>query len=227
MFLTLVQSCFRLPKYDSTQFEGILMLWIGLTGGIGMGKSTVAQIFRDLGVPVIDADQISLDLTGPGTSSLREIVKVFGRSVLDDAGKLDRKKMANIVFNNPQELKKLEDILHPKVREEVQNRKKELEGQGFQYAIYDVPLLFEKNLSSQFDKVISVLTDAQTQVERIQSRNKNWDGKEIHRRIQTQVAPETKRKKSDFVIDNSTTQEDLKKAVIEVNIQLKQIAKTQ
>ena len=132
------------------------MQWIGLTGGIATGKSTAAEILRKLGYPVIDADAVSRQAVGPGTMGLQEVVRTFGQDVLLADGSLDRKKMATAVFDNPQLREKLEIILHPLIQAEVARQRQELEKNGHQLAIYDVPLLFEKNLDNQFDQIILV-----------------------------------------------------------------------
>lgn len=188
------------------------MRWIGLTGGLGTGKSTVAHFLTQLGIPVIDADKIARQVLEPRTAGLNQVRLAFGPGVLNADGSLNRVNLSDLVFSNMEELKKLESIVHPLVQEEVQNQKKWLKDQHTDWAVYDVPLLFEKNLQSQFDRIILVTSSFEKQVERLKLRN-NWNDSEIEKRMNAQLPLDEKRALSHHVIENDGTLEDLQKKV--------------
>lgn len=177
------------------------MKWIGLTGSLGTGKSTAADFLRRRGYPVIDADQIAKEVIAPGTPGLKSVIDEFGPGVLAPDQSLDRAKMAAIVFSDPAKLSKLESLIHPLVQDRVREIRKALQGQGFQLAFYDVPLLFEKNLTG-FDHIVTVTADPVEQRARLLVRN-SWTNEEIDRRLATQWPQAKKVAGSDFVVDNS------------------------
>ena len=115
----------------------------GLTGGIGAGKSTVAKIFQESGIPVVLADEVGRQVASKGTDGLAEIVKSFGADVLDSGGELDRRKLGTLVFNNPDRRRQLERILHPRVRDHSRELFKKLEQAGNRIIVYESALLFE------------------------------------------------------------------------------------
>lgn len=186
------------------------MRWIGLTGGIGTGKSTVSELFRSKGVPVADADQIAHQLVQPGKPGLKAVLQLFGNKVLKSDGSLDRKKLGQLVFQDKKALLQLEAILHPLVKEQVQKLRDDFAKQGHIFAVYDVPLLFEKNLQDQFDKIVLVYADPQVQFERILKRD-HLSKDEINKRLNAQIPQDEKKQKADFVIDNSKSRDDLAK----------------
>lgn len=187
------------------------MKWIGLTGGLGSGKSTVASILRRKGFPVIDADAIARQLVQPGTSGLRSVVEAFGPGVVGMNGALDRGAMAREVFSKPEKLAQLEALLHPLVQKEVQDQKRAYQGSGFRIVFYDVPLLFEKNLSG-FDLVVVVDAPESLRRTRLKSRN-NWTDEDIDQRMASQLPLEDKVKKADHVIMNAGDLKELEKNV--------------
>ena len=132
------------------------MKWIGLTGGIACGKSTVSRMLKDRDIPLVDADEIARDVVRPGTPGLKSITHTFGDEVLLPDGSLDRRKLGQMVFGNPDRLHALEAITHPLIREEVRRRRRVFEDMGKPLAIYDIPLLFETNAKDQFDAVVVV-----------------------------------------------------------------------
>jgi len=195
------------------------MKWIGLTGGIASGKSTVAKILTDLGAKVILADELSRRVTTPGSEGLRQITRTFGHDILDSDQCLDRRKLADIVFSDPKKLLQLEQILHPLIRNETDIEKKKLEAQGESLAFYDVPLLFEKKLEDQFDKVLLINCDQATQISRIKKRD-GLNEREAMQRLNAQIPLKDKVLKSHFVINNDGDLETLKKAVKEYFLKL-------
>lgn len=177
------------------------MKWIGLTGSLGTGKSTAADFLRRKGYPVIDADQIAKEVVASGSPGLKAVVAEFGAGVLAPDQSLDRAKMAAIVFSDPSKLSKLESLIHPLVQDRVREIRKALQGQGFQLAFYDVPLLFEKNLTG-FDHIVTVTADPVEQRARLLVRN-SWTKEEIEKRLASQWPLDKKIAGSDFVVDNS------------------------
>lgn len=191
------------------------MKWIGLTGGIGSGKSTVAEILRDNGFDVVDADAVAREVTEKSGPGFDLVVRSFGKEVVNSQGQLDRRKLGEIVFADKKKLEKLEHLLHPLVKERVGKVRGELEKRGKKAAVYDVPLLFEKNMQDQFDKIIVVNCSVETQVKRTLKRG-SLDEKEIRSRIAAQIPLSEKVKDADHVILNEGTPEDLRKQVDEL-----------
>lgn len=186
------------------------MLWIGLTGGIATGKSTASKILRDeLGIPVIDADEIVHKLMKPGTIAFKEIQQYFGQDVLSQDGTIDRLKLGRLVFSDVQLRKVLESIIHPKVQERVQNFKQEQIRKGCQVAIYDVPLLFENQLVGQFDGVLLIACGESVQLDRLMRRN-HLNHEDAALRVRSQIPIAEKRSLSTWVIENDSDIESLR-----------------
>jgi dephospho-CoA kinase len=184
---------------------------LGLTGGIGSGKSMVAQMFARLGAAVIDADQLAREVVEPGQPALEEIAATFGRDVLLPDGRLDRAKLAGIIFADPVERAKLDAITHPRIRarmdEEIRARRS---GPGV--LIVDIPLLYENDRTYSVERVIVVWVDPQTQLRRIRQRD-GLSADAAGQRIAAQMPLEAKRARADHVIDNSGTREDTRRQV--------------
>jgi len=186
------------------------MKWIGLTGGIACGKSTVSRMLKDRDVPLVDADEIARDIVRPGTPGLKSIINLFGEEVLLPDGSLDRRKLGQMVFGTPDRLHSLEAITHPLIREEVRRRRRLFEGMGVPLAIYDIPLLFETNSKDQFDAVIVVSCTKGQQKERLMRRNQ-WTEDEIEMRIASQLPIAIKEQQADFVLSNNRDEQNLLK----------------
>lgn len=188
------------------------MLWLGLTGGIGTGKSTVARFIREAGYPVVDADQTARDVLNKQINPLAhaEVISLFGEEFLDDTGSIDRKKLGAFVFSHPERLRELEGIIHPIVKRVVEREKKEAEDKNLPLAFYDVPLLFEKNLQEQFDGIVVVSTPLDRQMERVQKRD-SLSREEINKRMANQLPIEDKIKRADYHIPNHAGLQDLQK----------------
>src|ERR1700730_2246828 len=179
---------------------------LGLTGGIGSGKSMVAQMFAQLGAAVIDADQLAREVVEPGQPALQEIAATFGPDVLLPDGRLDRPKLAQIIFANPVERAKLDAITHPPIRERMEVQiKARRSGPGV--LIVDIPLLYENKRTSSVEKVIVVWVDPQTQLRRIQDRD-GLSAQSAHQRVAAQMPLDAKRARADHVIDNSGSRDD-------------------
>ena len=179
------------------------MIWVGLTGGLASGKSSVARLLVDQGFPVIDADQVARDVLEPGEPGFDQVCAEFGKHLLNSEGRIDRAKLANEVFSDRDQLAKLERIVHPRVKERVSQIRAQLTSQGNKLAIYDVPLLFEKKMTGEFDKIIVVTCDRNQQIERAMKRN-NWSKEQVEKILSSQTSLEEKVVQADFVIDNSS-----------------------
>lgn len=178
------------------------MLWIGLTGSMGSGKSTVAKVLREMGFAVIDADQVVHDLMKPGTPLTLELIATFGPSVAGEGGAIDRPALGRVVFADRTKLIQLERMIHPKVREEVARRRAEFAAAGEPCAFYDVPLLYEQNMEAQFDFVLVVSAPEDVRRERLKLRSKISDA-EITARFKSQLPQENKDARASAVIMNS------------------------
>lgn len=200
-------------------------MWIGLTGGIASGKSSVTKILRAQGCPVIDADVLARQAVGPGSEALTSIVKKFGSDFLDSQGGLNREKMGSLIFRDPEARQQLESIVHPWVQNECQRLKQNFISQGAELIFYDVPLLFEKQMQNQFDAVVLVSTREDLQRQRLRLRS-NLPENEISNRLAAQMPLSVKEAEADFVIPNNSTLEDLKTKTLEVLQLLRLQAKT-
>jgi dephospho-CoA kinase len=184
---------------------------LGLTGGIGSGKSQVAQMFRDLGAEVIDADQLAREVVEPGQPALQEIASTFGQEVLLPDGRLDRVALARIIFSNPAARGKLNAITHPPIRERMEAEVAARQSRPG-LLILDIPLLYENDRMRAVEKVIVVWVDADTQADRLRRRDR-LGPEEARQRIAAQMPLDTKRDRADLVIDNSGALEDTRRQV--------------
>jgi dephospho-CoA kinase len=193
---------------------------VGLTGGIASGKSTVAKILKDLGAAIVDADALSREVVSPGHDGWNEIVDTFGREVLQTDQTLDRQKLRTLIFNNPQARKKLEAIIHPRVRALAETRIREHGAAGIAIVVYEVPLLFEGNLQQWLRPVILVACDVNIQRQRLQQRD-GLDAAAAQKHIDAQMSLEEKRKLADYVIENDGSLADLETQVRAVLAKIK------
>jgi len=188
------------------------MLWIGLTGGIACGKSSVTRLLRTKGLPVIDADELAREVVRAGTKGLSEIAQAFGPEAIGPDGELDRKRIGEWVFGHPENLAKLEAIVHPRVRELQDQRRRELEARGEAIAFYDVPLLFEKKMEPLFDRILAVVCSPEPQIARLMARN-GLSRAEAEVRIRSQVPADEKARRAHDVIWNDGDLASLEAAV--------------
>lgn len=181
-------------------------LLVGLTGGIATGKSTVSEIFGDLGCVVIDADVLARAVVEPGAPAHAAIVAEFGPGVLQPDGTLDRKKLGAIVFAEPGKRKRLEALTHPRIRERFAQRLAELVERDFAgIVIFDAPVMIESGNYKTMDRLVVVVTDAATQ--RARALDRDGDPEEVERRIASQLPLSEKARLADYVIDNSGARE--------------------
>ena len=187
-----------------------------ITGSIASGKSTVVNLLKERGFSVIDADLIAHEQL---EICKCEIVKAFGEQILDEAGKIDRKKLGAIVFREPKKLKNLEQILHPKIKDEIFFKASQLESLGQVYFV-DIPLFFEKKERyAEFKNVAVIYAPKELLLSRLMSRN-GLNLEDAKARVELQMDIEQKREMAKFVIDNSSDMENLK---LELEKFLKQI----
>jgi dephospho-CoA kinase len=181
---------------------------IGLTGGIGSGKSTFATLLRARGVPVLDADAYARAAVAPGAPALAEIARAFGPGVLAPDGSLDRAKVAAIVFADPGARRRLEAIIHPAVRRAMVEDTLRLTAAGEALAFYDVPLLYEVGLDRDLDSVVVVWAPRDVQRARLVARD-GMRPDEADARLAAQLDLDEKARRADFVVDNSGPPEAL------------------
>ncbi len=186
--------------------------FVGLTGGIGSGKSTVAQLFAQFNIAIIDADAIAKTLLMNNPSIQQKVIDHFGASILT-RNNLDRKKLQHLVFNDPNALTWLEQLLHPLVIEEIQQQKEQIQSP---YAIIMIPLLIEKNLQFLVDRILLVDSSEQHQIQRTQARDQLHE-KIIKRIIETQASRQAKRALAGDVIENNATLAELKQQVLQLH----------
>ncbi|MDD5266578.1 MAG: dephospho-CoA kinase [Methylococcales bacterium] len=185
------------------------MLKIGLTGGIGCGKSTVAEIFGKFKIPVIDADEIAHRLVAIGQPALAQIQRKFGTDALNPDGSLNRELLRELIFSDGKQKQKLEAILHPLVYQTIQAEVKRLDAP---YCIICIPLLFETNMAHLVDRTLVVDCSIETQIERLKKRD-NMTVERIQSIIDSQVSRDFRKAHANDLIDNSETNDRLAEAV--------------
>ncbi len=182
----------------------MILKWIGLTGGIASGKSAAKKLIEGLGYSVIDADEIARRVVDPSHEGFQKVVFSFGSSVVSADGLLNRSALADLVFKSEVLKLKLESILHPLIQIEVQKTKLILSQKGEKICFYDVPLLFEKKMQSQFDATILIWCDLETQKARLRARN-GLSEQQITDRLKAQLPMAEKLPLATYCVDNSTT----------------------
>lgn len=189
------------------------MLRIGLTGGIGSGKSTVASLFAGHGAPIVDTDLIARELVRPGMPAHADIVSAFGAAVLDTDGNLDRTAMRARAFTDPTERERLETILHPRIREETLHR---LAGLNAPYALVVVPLLIETGFDALTDRILVVDCAEETQVARTAARS-NMSASDVRAIMATQASRTQRLARADDVIHNEQGLTELERQVAQLH----------
>ncbi len=171
---------------------------IGITGGVGMGKSTAAKLLREQGVPVLDSDDVAREVVAVGEPALTEISEIFGADFLNAQGEMDRAKMAAHIFGHDAEREKLEAIIHPRVRERWLAQMETWRADNVRLGVVVIPLLFEVGAEGEFDSVICVACTGNTQRERLRARG--WDDAQIAARIAAQMDVTEKIERADQVV---------------------------
>ena len=183
----------------------------GLTGGIGVGKTTVANLFKEFGIPVVLADNVGREVVEKGSQGLSEIVDAFSDSILDCNGDLDRKALASAVFTDPANRRQLEEIKHPLVLERSRSLFNKLIQSGKPIVIYESALLFETNRHHEMKGVILINATETNRISRVQARDGSEE--EVKKRIQAQMSETEKLRLADYVIENNTDLTSLKAQV--------------
>tara|TARA_R110002153_G_scaffold3739_5_gene17925 strand:- start:1323 stop:1946 length:624 start_codon:yes stop_codon:yes gene_type:complete len=194
---------------------------VGISGGIGSGKTTVTDLFAKYGIEVIDADVIAREVVEPGTPALAAIVAKFGESVLDLAGSLDRAKLRTLVFEDTEVKNWLNQLLHPAIREQMLLQTQQAKSA---YCLLSVPLLVENKLYQQVDRVVIVDVDEQTQLQRTLLRDKTNE-QQIRAIMSAQATRQQRLAVADDVIDNNGKADDLAKQVTQLHQGYLQLAK--
>lgn len=182
---------------------------IGLTGSIASGKSTVSQMLKELGYPIVDADLVARQVVEPGSETLEKISEAFGEAFILPDGTLDRKKVGDLIFNSPESRKQLNDIIHPAIRKEMLRQRAAYVAEGHKVVIMDIPLLFESQLQHLADKILVVSVTEENQLKRLIKRNGLAEN-EAAARISSQLPMAVKEEGADAVIYNNGTIEDTK-----------------
>lgn len=191
------------------------MYKIGLTGGIGTGKSTVLNFFKAQGVKTIDADKIAKELVRPGQDALAIVVKSFGNKIIDKGGNLDRKKLGDIVFSDKSKLNQLNEIMHQLIINEMNKKAEYLKKNGCNTVIFDVPLLIETNFYKKMDEVWLVYADNKSVINRVIVRN-NLSELKVKQRIESQMSIDEKKNYADVIINNN-------KGILNLEVELERL----
>ena len=199
--------------------------FVGLTGGIGSGKTAVSDQLAQLGAGVIDTDLIAHQITAPNGTAIPLIEKQFGPEFIDPSGALDREKMRSLVFANPEARKSLETITHPLIREETIRQAKKLTEEKVPYLVFVVPLLIESgNWLSLLDYLVVVDCPKETQIERVMHRSK-LPRNEVERILKAQASRQDRIAHADMVIENQGSLDDLQAKVLDLHQNILQIQK--
>ncbi|MBS4194964.1 dephospho-CoA kinase [Lederbergia citri] len=188
---------------------------IGLTGGIASGKSTVSKMLKERGFTILDADIAARVVVEPGQKAYKQIIESFGRDILNKDKSINRSKLGSIIFNDVEKRKTLNSIVHPAVRECLNLWKNEAIEKGKKTIIYDIPLLYESNLTYLVEKVIVVFVDPDIQLKRLLNRN-NLSKEEALARISSQLPLKEKVERADVAVDNNGTMDETERQINEL-----------
>lgn len=182
---------------------------IGLTGSIATGKSTVASMLKEYGLPIVDADVVARQVVEPGTETLKQIGEAFGPEVIKEDGTMDREKVGAIIFHQPEKRQVLNNIIHPAIRAEMLRQRDEYLANGEAHVVMDIPLLFESKLQHFVEKILVVSVKEEIQLTRLMERN-GFSEEEARARISTQLPIQVKIDGADAVVYNDGTIENSK-----------------
>ena len=188
------------------------MRLLALTGGLASGKSRAGQYFMCFGIPVIDADQIVHTLLASPSKCREEIVDTFGSKVLSEDGRIDRRLLSSVVFEDEDARRRLEEIVHPAVMEEARRRANVLSQMGFRFAMLEAALVFETGIQDLFHATVLVTARRETRIERARQRM-GFSDREVRARIAAQWPDERKAELATFVIENDSSLEELRREV--------------
>jgi len=200
------------------------MLIVGLTGGVASGKTAVSEVLREEGAYIIDADQIARELVQPHGPAWNELVRTFGKEILQGDGSINRKKLADRVFEDPSQRRHLDQILHPLITEEMDRRTREIgEKNPEAIVVIDAPLLIEVGYHRRVDKLMVVVSTRTEQIERLKARD-GINSEQALRILSSQMPVEEKVKLADFVIRNEGSLAEVREKAKKVFRELKKIA---
>lgn len=188
---------------------------IGLTGGIASGKSTVSNLIKTAGIPVIDADVIAREVVEKGEAAYERIVATFGTEIVTPDGSLDRKKLGTLVFNDEKKRQLLNEIVHPAVRKRMLEKVEHHKEEGFETIVLDIPLLFESKLTNMVEKIIVVYVDYELQKERLKQRDQFTEAEALVR-IAAQMPLKEKLHLADEVIHNHGSIDETKQQLLAI-----------
>ena len=191
------------------------MLVVGLTGGMASGKSVASKTLRDLGLPIIDADLIAREMVKPNEAGYRDIVDHFGKGILNPDQTINRRRLAKIIFSDPEERERLNFLLHPRIVKEIKRRIENFKEKGEEMVIVDAALLIAAGQLPLVDKLIVVIVSERLQIKRLAQRD-HLTEKEARKRIATQMSLSEKMKLADYVVNNSGPVRKTAKRVKEV-----------
>jgi dephospho-CoA kinase len=202
------------------------MSYIGLTGGVASGKSTAARMFEELGAHVIDADRIGHELLLASSPAYSEIVQRFGREILDATGEINRNRLGALVFSDPEKLRALNAIVHPRIIARVEELAEQFSSRNPAAVILvDAALIFEAGIGGRFEKVIVTWCRPEQQLERL--KHKGLTREQAESRIAAQIPAEEKRRRADFVIDSSGSLENTRAQVETISAALQRLAQAE
>ena len=193
----------RLVRMPGSLIFWAAMLTIGLTGGIGSGKSVVADLLREQGATIIDADRLGHEAYTPNSEAWTQVVAAFGEGILTAEGEIDRRKLGAIVFSDPAQLERLNGIMHPLMAGMVQQRKVQLSEASVAVAVVEAAVLFEAGWETLVDEVWTTVAPDDVVVERLRQRN-GLSAQEASKRINSQMSSEDRIRRSDVVIENAS-----------------------
>ena len=188
---------------------------IGLTGGIGSGKSTVSQYLQELGAVILDADKVGHEAYRPNTETWQELVAAFGRQILTPDDEIDRKKLGEIVFSNPESLARLNQIVHPRMYQMMKTRIEECRQQGVAVVVLEAAILLEAGWTPLVDEVWVTVASESTVVGRVKERT-GLPEEQILARIRSQLSSEERAKQANVVVNNDSNLDELKTKVKEL-----------
>lgn len=200
---------------SAEQIQESGMRIIGLTGGIASGKSSVALLLAQLGASIVDADQLARDAVLPGTEAYTAIVEQFGPAILNSEGSLDRKRLGELIFSDPEAKRRLEAIVHPAIQRLAEKNLSCLREKEVKVAVYMAALLVEAGAMNRVDEIWVVYLDGESQLQRLMSRD-SLTREDALRRIDSQMPMEQKKSYGKVVIDNSGSWEDTERQVRKV-----------
>ena len=200
--------------------EGLLLLAVGLTGNVASGKSTVARIWAEAGVPVVSSDVLAREVVEPGTPGLEEVVEAFGEGVRASDGTLDRDALRRRVFRDPDQRRRLEGLLHPRITELREEWMARQTSAGAELVVAEIPLLFE--VGRQGDCDLTVLVDAPEAVRlRRICQQRGLEEEEAYAIMSAQMDPQEKRRRADYVLDNTGSLDELRQGALELLAELR------